>query len=167
MSDIGLRGFNERYAGCSIISKIGHLFREIKYAWQRAWKGYDDVEVFAINDKFRECMIEILQDFNKNRIASFWVPHDSEHYEELGVVDNISGSRCFNKTETGMIIDVMIWHLKMMDDTFVEKQIYGFNIYDDEYDPSKISYPHVVAIVKQNKHAFMKLFDLFYENLWD
>lgn len=34
--------------------KLKDIYYEFKYAWQRAWRGYDDTEIFATNNTFME-----------------------------------------------------------------------------------------------------------------
>lgn len=64
---------------------------------------------------------------------------------------------------------MMIWHLKMMDEDFVEKQLFGTNIDDDDYDYQKRTMDDILRIMKvaqQNEYSFMELFCLFYDSLW-
>ena len=42
---------------------------QLKYAWQRAYKGYDDTDVFDLDYKFIERMSKILPEFKKNNTA--------------------------------------------------------------------------------------------------
>ena len=70
--------------------------------------------------------------------------------------------------QTNMVLDTMIYHLQMMDEDYVEKVLYGKNIYDDDYDfdcRTIDDYKHISNIMKQNKGAFMKLFTLFFYEL--
>ena len=77
----------------------------------------------------------------------------------------------FNEEETDIIIDTIIYHLELMDEDNVEKLLYGKNVYDDDYDiQNDISLEkckRISAIVDQNKELFMKLFNLFFWQLWD
>ena len=64
----------------------------------------------------------------------------------------------------------VIFHLEMMDEDYVEKLLYGKNVYDDDYIPTCRSfneYKRISSIMNQNKNAFMKLFDIFFWELWD
>ena len=64
----------------------------------------------------------------------------------------------------------MIFHLHMMDKDYVEKKLYGSNIYDADYDFRNRSiedHKRIYSVMRQNKNAFMKLFSLFYYDLWD
>lgn len=165
---IGLKGFKEKYKGCGPIYKIKHLIRELRYAWQRAWRGFDDSDIYSMNDNFRERMLNILEVYKRGRDTNFGVPKETEHYEHLGKkVDNID-LRIFSTDETNMIIDSMIYHLKMMNEDYVEKKLFGNCVYDDVYiTKSANDYCKIVDIINQNRKCFMKLFDLFYDELWD
>ena len=58
----------------------------------------------------------------------------------------------------------------MMDEDYVEKKLYGNNIYDDDYEVHYRSigdYKRIYSVMRQNKNEFMKLFSLFYFDLWD
>ena len=68
---IGLREFKKTYKDCSLRYKAKELYWQLKYAWQRAWRGYDDVEVFELSGRFTERMLLILKDFRKNNVGLF------------------------------------------------------------------------------------------------
>ena len=76
----------------------------------------------------------------------------------------------FNEEETDVIIDTMIFHLEMLDEDYVEKKLFGKNIYDDDYDFKKDfsleKTKYIWEIVDQNKCLFMKLFNIFFWELW-
>lgn len=63
-----------------------------------------------------------------------------------------------------------MFYLQMMDADYVEKILYGNNIYDDDYEigcRSIKDHKRISSVMLQNKDAFMKLFSLFYYDLWD
>ena len=98
----------------------------------------------------------------------------NEINDELNVpkeyTDMFDNRLFFNEEETNMILDMMIYHLEMMDEDYVEKLLYGKNIYDDDYNPSEYSIEkcnRISAVMEQNKNAFMKLFTIFFWDLWD
>lgn len=159
---LGLKGSWRETNGCRFIHRLKELKWNIKYAWQRAWRGCDDTEKFAMGYNFIERTKQILQSYRKNHMSLFNVPE--EYRNEFN--DRLH----FNEEETNMIIDTMIYHLEMMDEDYVEKVLYGKNIYDDDYDVSSCiaeRTKHISVIMEQNKQAFMKLFNLFFWNLWD
>ena len=122
-----------------------------------------------MNERFRIRTTLILTNFKKNNSHLFWVPEDIDDYDRLGEVDSYTKKRYFNKNDTDLIIDIMIWHLKMMDEDFVEKQIFGTNIDDDDYDYQNRTMDDILRITivaQHNEYAFMELFCLFYDSLW-
>ena len=78
--------------------------------------------------------------------------------------------RYFDDENTKLIYQTMIFHLQMMDEDYVEKKLYGSNVYDDDYEVGCRSiedHKRIYSVMRQNKNAFMKLFSLFYFDLWD
>ena len=169
MNDLGLKDFfissrKEKY-------KLRRFFRELrwelKYAWRRVWIGYDDVDFFECFEMFRRRMIRILEDFINHGNGLLNLPQESEHYKEL-LKKFPEGY--FDEENTKLIYQAMIFHLQMMDENYVEKKLYGNNIYDDDYEVDYRSigdYKRIYSVMRQNKDAFMKLFSLFYYDLWD
>ena len=169
MNDLGLKDFfissrKEKY-------KLRRFFRELRwelrYAWRRVWRGYDDVDFFECFEMFRRRMIRILEDFIKYGHGLLNLPQESEHYNEL--LERFPEGY-FDEENTKLIYQAMIFHLQMMDENYVEKKLYGDNIYDDDYEVDYRSigdYKRIYSVMRQNKDAFMKLFSLFYYDLWD
>ena len=52
MEKIGLNGFRDKYNGCRFLYKLKQLIWELRYAWRRAWEGFDDVDIFNLDDQF-------------------------------------------------------------------------------------------------------------------
>ena len=158
---LGLKGSWKETKGCRLKHRFKELKWNLKYAWQRAWRGWDSRDVFNMNTCFIERQKDILKKYRNNHWGLFNVP---EKYRSM--FDN---RLHFNEEETNMIIDTMIYHLELMDDDNVEKLLYENNIYDDNYDPREYGkrYKRIGFVVDQNKEAFMKLFNLFFWQLWD
>ena len=157
---LGLKGSWKKTKGYRFRHRLKELKWDIKYAWQRAWRGWDSRDIFNMNTCFIERQKEILKNYRKNHWGLFNVPAEyKDAFKEYH----------FNEEETDMIIDIMIYHLELMNDDNVEKLLYGNNIYDDDYDPGEYGkrYKRISIVVDQNKEAFMKLFNLFFWQLWD
>ena len=167
--DLGLKDFFVSSRKEKI--RLRHFFRELRwelrYALRRAWIGYDDVDMFECFEMFRRRMIRILEDFINHGNGLLNLPNQSEHYDELL---KRFPEGYFDWENTKLIYQTMIFHLHMMDEDYVEKKLYGSNVYDEDYqigcrnieDRKRIS-----SVMQQNKSAFMKLFSLFYYDLWD
>jgi uncharacterized protein YihD (DUF1040 family) len=161
MISIGLKDYWKNNKKNSLKWKLKNLRWELRYAWRRAWYGYDDIDVIEIGCSFIERYKVILKDFRKHHHGLFNVP---EEYRD------IFNKYFFNEEETDAIIDIMIYHLEMMDEDCVEKVLYGMNIYDDDYEIAENMYERykrISSVMNQNKEAFMKLFNLFFWDLWD
>ena len=167
--DLGLKDFFVSSVKRKL--RLRHFFRELRwelrYAWRRAWIGYDDVDMFECFEMFRRRMIRILEDFIKYGNGLLNLPQESEHYNEL--LEKFPKGH-FDEKNTELIYKTIIFHLQMMDEYYVEKILYGNNIYDEDYQIGCHSIEHrkrIYSVMKQNKNAFMKLFSLFYFDLWD
>lgn len=116
---------------------------------------------------FRRRMIRIMEDFINHGNALLNLPQESEHYNEL--LEKFPEGY-FDDKNTKLIYQIMIFHLQMMDEDYVEKILYGNNVYDDNYEVGCHSiedHKRIYSVMRQNKNAFMKLFSLFYYDLWD
>ena len=169
MYDLGLKDFfvSSRKENPKLRHFSRELLRELRYAWRRAWIGYDDVDFFECFEMFRRRMIKILDDFVKHGHGLLNFPQESEHYNEL--LKKFL-ERCFDEENTKLIYQTMIFHLQMMDEDYVEKILYGNNVYDDDYEVGCRNiedHKRIYSVMRQNKNAFMKLFSLFYFDLWD
>ena len=169
MYDLGLKDFFVSSRKEKIRPR--HFFRELswelRYAWRRALIGYDDVDFFECFEMFRRRMIRILEDFINHGNGLLNLPQESEHYNEL--LEKFPEGY-FDDENTKLIYQTMIFHLQMMDENYVEKILYGNNVYDDDYEVSCRSiedHKRIYSVMKQNKNSFMKLFSLFYFDLWD
>ena len=169
MNDLGLKDFfvSSKKEKPKLRYFLRQLRWELKYAWRRVWIGYDDVDFFECFEMFRRRMIRILEDFINHGNGLLNLPQESEHYKEL-LKKFPEGY--FDDENTKLIYRTMIFHLQMMDENYVEKKLYGNNIYDDDYEVDYRSigdYKIIYSVMRQNKDAFMKLFSLFYFDLWD
>ena len=168
MYDLGLKDFlvSSRKDKIKLRRFFSQLRWELRYAWRRVWRGYDDVDFFECFEMFRRRMIRILEDFINHGHALLTIPNQSEHYNELL---KRFPEGYFDEEHTELIYRTMIYHLQMMDEDFVEKILYGNNVYDDyEIGYRSIEdHKRIYSVMEQNKDAFMKLFSLFYYHLWD
>lgn len=169
MNDLGLKEFliNSKKEKIKLGYFIKRLRWELRYAWRRAWIGYDDIDMFDCFERFRVRMIKILEDFIKYGHGLLSLPKEIECYDEL-LKKYPEGF--FDEETTNLIYQTMIFHLRMMDEDYVEKVLYGSNIYDDDYQFGcrTIEERRIIgSVMLQNKNLFMKLFSLFYYDLWD
>lgn len=159
----GLKDYWKDNKKCSLKWKLKNLKWELRYAWKRAWDGYDDMDMIEMFDCFIERYKDILKDYKKYHHGLFTVPQEyRDSFNKL----------YFDEEETDIIIDMMIYHLEMMDENHVEKILYGKNVYDDDYEILKgkeliDKVKRIGSVMEQNKNSFMELFSLFFYQLWD
>lgn len=68
---LGLRNFWKSTKGAGLRHRLLTLKWELRYAWQRAWRGYDDTFVFNADSVFLTLLPEVLADYKKNNNACF------------------------------------------------------------------------------------------------
>lgn len=82
MVGFNLKEFLEQYEGSRIIYKISRFKDEMKYAWQRAFRGYDDIELWNLDKVFVERYIEILNKWLEN-VNSYPPSMEYEEWEKI------------------------------------------------------------------------------------
>lgn len=148
MHKIGLNGFRDKYKGCRFLYKLKQLRWELRYAWRRAWKGFDDQDIFNLNDQFIDRMIVLLTEYNKHNISLFVDPKSPKG--EL---------KYFTEEETRQVVEKMIWYFENCKEEVVGERLYGEDwmvkdvksIYDE--------------MLRCKNIAFKMLSDYFYQ-LW-
>lgn len=167
--DLGLKDALKNNNKLRMRSFLRNLRWELRYAWRRAWCGYDDLDFIECQEMFRRRMIRILEEFADHGSGLLNIPSQSEHYE--GLLQKFPDG-CFDEEHTKLIYQTMIMHLEMMNEDNAEKALFGKNVYDD-YDDYEVGcrtlvdLQRIARVQQQNKDAFMKLFSLFYFDLWD
>lgn len=89
---MGLKNMFKGLQGASLGYRLRHIKYELKYAWQRAWRGYDDSMVFNLDYGFVELYREILKDFKKNLHGYPGTTTEEEWDDVDDVLDEIIGS---------------------------------------------------------------------------
>lgn len=141
-----LKNFNENTKGMSVIYKTKSFMWALKYAWQRAWRGYDDTEVFGLNDAFIERMLPIIKDFRENNVALFY---DNEK------------ERIMTETETNRIVDQMLYFLINSD----ENVWLGSGL-DPRYKEDFEKIQEIGKTARSNQQSFLEMFVKYFSQLW-
>lgn len=164
----GLKHLHKKLKGSGFKWKIKEIHYELKYAWQRAWRGYDDVDVWAFRDCYLQRAIPILEDYKENHDCHWWCP-DGYDWSKTCEQDDFM-ERCFFSTEQiDAILDTLIFHLKMTDEDYVEKHLYGKNVYDDDYEFSGKDfnyYKRIANVMQQNKDLALDLLKVIINEIW-
>lgn len=146
---VGLRGFHSNYKGASFGYRLKELRWQLHYAWQRAWRGYDDTEVFDFCFIFMERIIPILKDFRERNIALWIEDRGTDNYKEL------------TEDQTNEIIDRMIYLAENSDsDAWVDMDLDP----NDEDDFIKIE--EIAKRNNENEKEFLRLFCEYFPQMW-
>ena len=114
---------------------------EVRYGFQRMFKGYDAVDTFETFAKFTERYEKILKEYK------------SCHYGHPGDM---------TAEEWESIVDEMIYHLHYMDEENVESEL--SKGMPENWVSSSLT---VYEIMERHKDEFFKLFAKHFYSLWD
>lgn len=129
--------------------------KRIKYAWQRAIRGYDDSEVMDISGKYLKKLIKLLEEFKKKRRSAWAIP--IEYQSNYSFHQYYYGSlKIFTEEQINAILDTLIWHLKLSSQEGVKA-----------VRPELTDFVQITSIMKQNQAAAAKLLLVFWDRLWD
>lgn len=122
---------------------IREVYWEIRYGFQRMFKGYDSVDTFETFAKFIERYTKILTEYRKYHCG---IPMEFTESEE----------------EWDNVIDEMLYHLHYMDEETVTDELEK-----DVPDDWSASMKTVSEVMHKHKDAFFELFSKYFYNLWD
>lgn len=120
---------------------IRDTYWEIRYGFQRMFKGYDAVDTFETFYKFTERYSKIFTEYRK------------KHWGYPGTM---------TVEEWDAVIDEMIYHLRYMDEEIVTEELER-NVPDEWTASGKT----VSEVLDKHKDAFFKLFSEYFYHLWD
>lgn len=147
-----LKGCLKEIKGCGLRYKVGHVCWQLKYAWQRAWRGYDNTDVFNMASNLREKMIVMLEECNKNRHILFNKPNvdllTPVEFDDIVMTDE----------ETSAVIEKMIDLLRKSDE---------FYYYDNFIMKDGYTYEIVAKRCEESKNEFLDMMKLYGDQLWD
>ena len=127
------------------IHRLKHIIRdaywEVRYGFQRMFKGYDAVDTFETFAKFVERYEKILKCYK-------------EHHH--GYPSNLT------EKEWEKVIDDMLYHIYYMSEHNVEKELCR-NMPEDWTPSAGVVY----EIMERHKNNFFELFSKYFYNLWD
>ena len=147
------KNYKKDYKGASFSWRLKMLFLEIRYAFQRAWRGYDDFEIFDMKAAFLYRMRKALPVFKEDNIADWW--NDKVQYEK-------DISECIHtKEETDAIIQEMIDAFKNSDeDVWIDMGL----------DPCNKEDSKEIRKIEEEAHESQKkaldMFVKYFDQLW-
>lgn len=121
--------------------KIRDVYWEVRYGFERMFKGYDSVDTFETFAKFVERYTKILTEYRKH------------HVGYVGTMTN---------EEWEAIVDEMIYHLHYMDEETVTEELEK-----DVPDDWSVNTIDVYTVMDMHKDAFFELFSKYFYHLWD
>ena len=145
---IGLNGYFQMVKGASLGFKIKELRWQIRYAWRRAWFGYDDVDVFDLGYSFAYKMPVLLRDFKKNNVALFYDEEADKH---------------LNEEETNAVLDEMIFYFDNCDENVVYDRVLGKD-WDYKFDREDMI--KADAELNRCREEALRLFSKWCWRLW-
>jgi hypothetical protein len=151
--DKGIAGYRPSYSILHPWKIMDYYIREAKYAWQRAFRGWDDTVIWSIDYYLAEKLPIWLMELKKNKtgVPSMFIIPSDEYIDE--------GIPCVSK-------EGMKRAEKEYDD-ILDKISVGFLAYKDVSD-CKFDYnsPEEKAANKQFEDAF-DLFKKYFGTFWD
>ena len=141
-----------RIKGFRIGFRLREMMWELRYAWQRAWRGYDSTDVFELGFNFISLMPVLLREFRSKTIALLPDPDrpGKAHTEE----------------ETQRILDEMIFCFENCDEDVVWKRVVGKPLSEiSDYDILE-STKSVSEEMQRNYKRAMELFSKYAWHLW-
>lgn len=121
--------------------KVKYHYWQVRYSFQRMFRGYDDTETFEMFSNFIDRYKKILTDYRKHHYG-----HPAE----------------FTNEQWEEIVDRMIHCLDMMNEEYVEELLK--KDMPEGYIPSCLT---VNDINERYKNEFFQLFSKYFYNLWD
>lgn len=121
--------------------KIKDIYWEIRYGFQRMFKGYDYVDTFELHSKFIDRYYKILTEYRNTM-------HGHPGY--------------MNEHQWYAIIDQMLFHLYYMDEDHVDEDL--CKDVPENWIPC---WDTSATIMEHHKNEFFKLFSEHFYDLWD
>jgi len=145
----GIFGYNSHHAILHPWIIIKYMFREVIYAWQRAFRGWDDTATWNINLYLAELIPQLLRNLKENRMGIPGSCIDDETMNNNGVWSS-------DKAEAEAMLK---W------DTVLIEMITGFEAYKKMDEASYFSPERKFYKVQFNRA--MDLFKIHFDDLWD
>ena len=126
------------YSVFANIRTVGDFFRSIKWAWQRATKGYCDLDAYGVGDWFLNTLPDMLESIKNNRVSfpSVLLEEGMEHYGLKSMDEYNAASEelrdkvdAYGNEKWGEILSEMLFLLREANEDTCSKA----NPYEEEY----------------------------------
>lgn len=151
---LGLKNALHKPKGQHVWYWIPDLMWQIRYAWQRAWRGYDDTDVFELGFNIVAKMPALLREFKENNVGLFY------DYEN---------DRNFTEEETDAILDELIFYFDNCDEDYVYTRLFGIDPYDDMENDKDLWWGRTIIAAKEYNRCWdeaVRLFAKWSGQLW-
>ena len=147
----GLKDYLHYHLGESLKQYFTTLYWQIRYAWQRAWRGYDDTDVFELAYNFTSRMPVLLREFKKHNDTLFC---DFDHGEKTDLT----------KEQTDAVLDEMIFYFENCEFITVYERLGGEQKLNESERINEVK-----AAVEEHSRCWnmaMMLFSKWSNSLW-
>lgn len=145
---LGLNGYFQIVKGAGLKFKIKELYWQLRYAWQRAWRGYDNIDVFDLGPTFVKKMPVLLREFKKYNDSLFC---------------DLETQRTLTEEETNQVLDEMIFYFENCDEYTVYDRVLGGK---GLFDVSKEERDKAYAEAERCQKEAIRLFSKWCWHLW-
>jgi len=150
-NSIGLKGAWDAHKGAGLSFRIKQFCWELRYAWQRAWRGYDFTDVFELGYNFVERMPFLLREFKENNVALLPALDDENRMS-------------LTEEETDAVLDEMIFYFENCNEDHVYKRLFGVYPWDEDFNHTK--YRQAYEEKERCWNEAMRLFAKWSADLW-
>jgi len=147
--ELGLATAWERSKDPSVRRKIRFLLKEIKYAWERAWFGYDALDIGDLGFRLAKRIKVLLSEFKVNNDTLLQDPETGREY---------------TAEETSRVLDEMIIAFDGCEEAVVYYRLKEEK--EQRGDLSEIGWDEVKVITDRNRREALQLLSKWCFQLW-
>lgn len=144
----GLRDYPKMVKSSGLMWHIKTLYWQLRYAWQRAWKGYDYTDVFELGFNFTERMPTLLREFKEHNVGL------------LPDLDKNDGSS-LTEEQTDAILDEMIFYFENCDEDVVYGRLFGSTSFEDHQHDRDLWLERINQADKERSRCWDEAMQLF------
>ena len=124
-----LKNFTKNTKGFSIRYKITTFFDYLKYAWQRAWRGYDDISIWNYDIAFFNYTQAILIEMYKRNVGCWRKPEDKLNNKTIDANNFDSAFYTFEETQEVLRKMIMLLDVINTEDQDPKVKFDAFNYF--------------------------------------
>lgn len=123
------------------------ICRESRYAWQRAWRGFDDMDVGELGFNLVQRIPVLLREFKRK--------------SDLLLRDPVT-KRDYTKEETDAVINRLVFFFENTDEEDIYQRLYGISSWDAKYDQDRD-----VRVLQELRFCRAEAFRMLAKWCWD